>query len=81
MRQMWCFICMKIGIIGDGGHSKRIQQILIKKKLSFYIYKPQRPNYFDKNNFDKLKKCNVIFIISPNNTHYFYLNKLHHFDK
>ena len=74
---MWCFICMKIGIIGDGGHSKRIQQILIKKKLSFYIYKPQRPNYFDKNNFDKLKKCNVIFIISPNNTHYFYLNKLH----
>jgi predicted dehydrogenase len=68
---------MKIGIIGDGGHSKRIQKILIKKKLSFFIYKPEKPNYFEKKKFDQLKKCNVIFIISPNNTHYFYLKKLY----
>ena len=68
---------MRIGIIGDGGHSKRIQKILIKKKLSFFIYKPEKPNYFEKKKFDQLKKCNVIFIISPNNTHYFYIKKLY----
>ena len=58
---------MKIGIIGDGGHSKRIKKILKIKKLNFLIYKPARPNYFDKKKFDQLKKCNVIFIthISP----------------
>ena len=68
---------MRIGIIGDGGHSKRIQKILIKKKLSFFIYKPEKPNYFEKKKFDQLKKCNVIFIISPDNTHYFYIKKLY----
>ena len=55
---------MRIGIIGDGGHSKRIQKILIKKKLSFFIYKPEKPNYFEEKKFDQLKKCDVIFIIS-----------------
>ena len=68
---------MKIGIVGDGGHSKRIQEILKKKKLKFYIYKPSRPKYFEKKKFEELKKCNVIFIISPNHTHYFYINKLY----
>ena len=68
---------MKIGIIGDGGHSKRIQKILRKKKLNFLIYKPKKPKYFEKEKFNKLKKCDVIFIISPNNTHYFYITKLY----
>ena len=68
---------MKIGIIGDGGHSKRIQKILKKKKLNFLVYKPNKPNYFDKNKFDQLKKCNVIFIISPNSSHLTYIKKLH----
>jgi len=68
---------MKIGIIGNGGHSKRIQKILLQKKLNFFIYKPKKPNYFDKEKFHELKKCNVIFIISPNNTHFSYLKKLH----
>ena len=74
---MWCIVCMKIGIIGDGGHSKRIQKILKKKKLNFQIYKPKKPKYFDKVEFEKLKNCNVIFIISPNNTHYKYLKNLY----
>ena len=43
---------MKIGIIGIGGHSKRIQKILKKKKLNFFIYKPKKPNYFDKISFE-----------------------------
>ena len=66
-----------IGIIGDGGHSKRIQKILRIKKLKFFIYKPDRPKYFDKTSFEKLKKCKIIFIVSPNHSHYEYINKLH----
>ena len=68
---------MKIGIVGSGGHSRRIQNILQKKKLDFYIYKPDKPDYFDKKKFANLEKCTVIFIISPNNTHYTYIKKLH----
>ena len=66
-----------IGIIGNGGHSKRIQKILKRKKLNFFIYKPDRPKYFENQSFKKLKKCKVIFIISPNNSHYNYIKKLH----
>ena len=68
---------MKIGIIGNGNHSKRIQKILIKKKLRFYIYKPIKPNYFEKEEFEILKQCDVIFLISPNDTHYTYLKELY----
>jgi hypothetical protein len=68
---------MKIGIVGSGGHSSRIQKILHKKKLDFYIYKPGKPNYFDQKKFADLKKCKIIFIISPNNTHYAYIEKLY----
>ena len=46
---------MKIGIIGDGGHSKKIQSILKKKKFKFFIYKPNKPNYFDDVEFNRLK--------------------------
>ena len=68
---------MKIGIIGDGGHSKKIQSILKKKKFKFFIYKPNKPNYFDDVEFNRLKKCNVIFIITPNSSHYTYIKKLY----
>ena len=68
---------MTIGIIGNGGHSKRIQKILKKKKLRFFIYKPKKPKYFNKTDFDQLKKCKTIFIVSPNNTHFKYINELH----
>jgi predicted dehydrogenase len=68
---------MKIGIIGNGGHSKKIQLILKKKKLSFFVYKPNKPQYFDETKFSYLKKCNVIFVLSPNNTHYEYIKSLH----
>ena len=67
---------ISIGIIGNGGHSRRIQKILKKKKLKYFIYKPDRPKYFDKSGFAKLKKCKAIFIVSPNNTHYQYIHKL-----
>ena len=74
---MWRNISVKIGIIANGKHSKRVQDILNKKKLQFFIYKPKRPNYFDENEFKELKKCNIIFIISPNGTHYKYIKELH----
>ena len=67
---------IKIAIFGNGNHSKRIQQILIKKKFKFIIYKPDNKKYYDKKKFEEVKKCNVIFIISPHNTHYYYISKL-----
>jgi len=69
---------MKIGIIGNGFHSKRIQNILKKKKISFFLYKPNKPNYHNSLDFETLQKCKVIFIISPNKTHYDYIKKLHY---
>ncbi len=64
-------------IVGNGIHSKRIQKILKKKKQKFEIYKPPREkNYFNKKEFEKLKKSKGVFICSPNNTHFNYLKKL-----
>ncbi len=74
---MWNNILMKIGIIGNGRHSKRIQSILKKKKYIYFVYKPKKPKYFDHVEFEKLKSCDTIFIISPDNTHFDYLKKLH----
>ncbi len=68
---------MKIAIIGNGGHSKRIQKILIKKKYNFFVYKPNTPNYFDSKSFSELEKCKIIFIASPNKTHFNYIKKLY----
>ncbi len=68
---------MKIGIIGDGSHSKKIQLILKKKKIKFFVYKPDKPNYFDNFEFNRLKKCNVIFIVTPNSSHYKYIKELY----
>ena len=74
---MWRYFFMRIGIIGNGGHSKRIQKILKEKKLDFFIYKPKKPKYYNKKDFDQLKACDVIFLISPNNTHFEYIRKLY----
>ncbi len=73
---MWSNILLKVGIIGNGTHSKRIQKILKKKKINFFIYKPNNKNYFNKKEFELLKKNKVIFILSPNSTHYEYIKKL-----
>ena len=77
MRQMRNrFQKLKIGLIGDGVHSKRIQKILKSLKLKFIIYKPQKNNFKKKYaKLSELEKCNTIFIISPNDSHLFYINK------
>ena len=68
---------MQIGIIGNGTHSKRIQKILRYKKKNFFLYKPSKNNYYDKYDFENLKKCKLIFIITPNQSHYSYIKKLY----
>lgn len=65
-----------ISIIGNGNHSKRIQKILNKKKYKFNIYKPIQNKIVDKINFEKVKRSKIIFICSPNNSHYSYLKLL-----
>ena len=67
---------IKVCVIGDGTHSKRIQKILKSKKLKFFIFKPKSKKNFKKENLDILSKYNVFFIISPNGTHYHYIKSL-----
>ena len=78
MRQMRNrFQKLKIGIIGDGVHSKKNSKILKKLNLNFIIYKPKRKGIKKKySKIQEIKKCDVVFIISPNNTHLNYINKL-----
>ena len=66
---------IKIAVIGNGTQSRRIQKILKKLKHTFLIYKPSNKK---KNtlNFEKIKRCNVVFICSPNNSHIDYIKKL-----
>jgi predicted dehydrogenase len=75
MQQMWSNL--RIGIIGQGSQYNRISKILKSKRIKFTIYKPSRnTNYYNKKKFDKLKKCNVVFILSPNDTHFEYIKLL-----
>jgi len=69
---------MKIGIVGYGSQAKRIIKILKKLKVQpQFIYKPiirkNDPKFITKD-LNLLKKCNTIFICSPNKTHFGYLN-------
>lgn len=73
---MWGYILLEVGIIGNGRHSKRIQKILTEKKITFFIYKPDNKSYFDETKFKILKKKKVIFILSPNKTHFNYIRSL-----
>ena len=72
---MWSNI--RIGIIGQGSQYNRISQILKTKDISFFIYKPPKnKDYFDKQKLQELKKCKIIFILSPNDTHLKYIKLL-----
>jgi len=65
----------KNSIIGKRTQSKRIQKILKKKKKSFFIYRPDKNNENNKKNEQELNNSQIIFICSPNNTHYKYIKK------
>jgi len=66
-----------IGIIGKGSQYKRVSKILKKKNLKFFLYKPNNSKYYDKEKFDIIKRCKIIFILSPNHSHFDYISKLH----
>ena len=68
---------LKVCIIGNGFHSKRIQKILRFKKIKFFIFKPKSKKNYKSENLNFLDKFNVFFIISPNKTHYHYIKSLH----
>ena len=73
---MWSRILPIVGIIGKGRQFLRIKKILVKRKIKYFIYKPNNKNYYDRKKFEDLKQCKIIFILSPNNTHYDYIKKL-----
>jgi hypothetical protein len=68
---------LRVCIIGNGFHSKRIQKILRFKKIKFFIFKPKSKKNYKSENLNFLDKFNVFFIISPNKTHYHYIKSLH----
>ena len=47
----------KIAIIGNGTHSKRIQKILKKQSLKYFIFKPVGSKIEDSNNYKILESC------------------------
>lgn len=71
----------KIGIIGLGNQSIKIIKFLKKKNLEpQYIYvRKKKRIYKDYKNLttslNDLEKCKIIFICTPHNTHFFYINK------
>jgi predicted dehydrogenase len=72
----------KIGIIGFGSQAKRIIKILEKsKKKIHFIYKKnfnkKEINKKFTNSINDLKKCKIIFICSPNNTHFKYIKQFY----
>lgn len=76
MRQMRCrFRKLKVGIIGDGTHSKRIQKILNELNIIYIVYKPSKLKKYC--SLADLKLCDAIFIVSPNQTHIKYIKKFY----
>ncbi|MDC3100575.1 hypothetical protein OA434_04925 [Candidatus Pelagibacter sp.] len=64
-------------VIGNGNHSKRIQAILKKKKVPYFVYKPERSKkYHDKEKFQSVLNSKGVFICTPNNSHFKYINLL-----
>lgn len=68
---------LNVCVIGNGLHSKRIQKILQANKIKFDIFKPKSKRNYQNQKLDFLRKYNIFFIISPNHTHYHYINSLY----
>jgi predicted dehydrogenase len=68
---------LTIGIIGIGGHAKRIFSILVNRYdiSSIKFYHPSKRDFgiTVTNTLADLLQCDAIFIASPNETHYEYL--------
>ena len=70
---------VRAGIIGYGGQAKRISNYLKinykKIEIINFFYKKKKLNINHTYNLDDLFKCDLIFICSPNRTHFKYLKK------
>lgn len=69
---------LDIGIIGFGPQGRKISNIVYKKfKKKIIIFSSKndlnKKKYYQTNIIKDLKKCKIIFICSPNSTHYKYL--------
>ena len=71
---------LSIATIGNRGHAKKIIDIINKSKIGKvnFIYKPSSKKNYKKETDDlrDILKYDAIFILSPNDTHYFYLKYL-----
>lgn len=66
---------MIVGVIGKDGFAKKIIQELQKKKIIIkFFYHPFKKMGYNTNNLNDLLKCDAVFILSPIDTHYKYLN-------
>ena len=65
----------EFGIIGNGIHSKRIQNILNTLNKKYFIFTSKHKENIKL--LEKLKKCKIVFIVSPNKTHFHYIKMLH----
>ena len=67
---------MKITIIGYGSQGQRIHSLLKNKFKKITIFHPKKKNSIFSNDLKELKKTDIAFICSPNNTHLKYINIL-----
>jgi predicted dehydrogenase len=70
---------LDIGILGYGGQGKKIFKIIFKKyKKKIFVYSSKTTlkskEFYHTNIIEDLNKCKIIFICTPNHTHFKYLN-------
>ena len=68
----------KIGFVGFGNHALRLDKCLWKIFGSHELirYHPTKKEHQTTNRFDDLYDCDLVFITSPNQTHFKYIKKL-----
>lgn len=69
----------RIALIGNGSQAQRIKAVLRGDKLEpDYIYKPRLREGENgiTDDFENVRECGIIFICSPNHTHFDYLESL-----
>lgn len=65
---------MKAGVIGNAGYAAKVIDLLRKKKINLkYIYHPNKKKNYNTNKLSDLLSCDLIFILSPIQTHHKYL--------
>jgi len=67
---------MKVGFIGYGNHASRLKSLIkLSKKDKIYRYHPYKLKPHTTNDLTYIFNCDVVFITSPNDTHFKYMLK------